>query len=423
MGMTLVEKIFARHAGFNAVKPHQILTVDVDYCMANDGTMRLNSSLIEGRMQLVKLWDPSKVVIVMDHQVPADTPQAAEVHKISRQFAQKYQIDAFHDSDGICHQILLEKYVLPGQLVVGADSHTLSTGAIGAAGLGMGSTDISAVMSTGKTWVKVPASVKVVLNGELQRGVYPKDIILALIKQIKVNGLGYKAAEFTGPALMDMSTADRFTLCNMTAEAGAKTALIAPDEAIYLYLDTLRQNTVPRADWLFSDEDAVYEQVININLDELVPQVACPHSVDNVHDVATMRDTKVNQVFIGSCTNGRYEDLKVAADILRGRRIHPDIKLLITPASRQVYLRAMRDGLVEVFLTSGAVVNHPGCSTCWGAGQGVVSAGEVLLSTQNRNFKGRSGSSEALIYLASPATAAHSALTGVITDPRCEYAY
>lgn len=421
MGMTLVEKIFARHARLEAVKPQQILTVNVDYCMANDGTMRLNSSIIEDRMQLVKLWDPAKVVIVMDHQVPADTPQAAEVHKISRKFAQKFQVEAFHDSDGICHQILLEKYVLPGQLVVGADSHTLSTGAIGAAGLGMGSTDISAVMATGETWVKVPVSVKVVLDGKLQAGVYPKDIILALIKQTKADGLGYKAAEITGPALAELSVADRFTICNMMAEAGAKTALIAPDEAVYRYLDALRQTTVPRADWLFADEDAVYEQVITINLDELAPQVACPHSVDNVHPVAAMSGTKVHQVFIGSCTNGRYEDLKVAADVLRGRKIHPDIKLLVTPASRQVYLRAIREGLIEDFMNAGAVVNHPGCSTCWGAGQGVVSAGEVLLSTQNRNFKGRSGSSEAQIYLCSPATAAHSALTGVITDPRSEY--
>lgn len=421
MGMTLVEKIFARHAGLETVKPHQILTVNVDYCMVNDATMRLSSSIIEDHMQLVKLWDPAKVVIVMDHHVPADTPQAAEVHKISRQFAQKFQVEAFHYSDGICHQILLEKYVLPGQLVVGADSHTLSNGAIGAAGLGMGSTDISAVMATGETWVKVPVSVKVVLDGKLQAGVFPKDIILALIKQTKAGGLGYKAVEFTGPALAELSAADRFTICNMTAEAGAKTALTAPDEAVYRYLDALRQTSVPRADWLFADEDAAYEQVIVINLNDLTPQIACPHSVDNVHQVTAMSGTKVHQVFIGSCTNGRYEDLKVAADVLRGRKIHPDIKLLVTPASRQVYLRAIHDGLIEDFMNAGAVVNHPGCSTCWGAGQGVVSAGEVLLSTQNRNFKGRSGSSEAHIYLCSPATAAHSALTGVITDPRSEY--
>lgn len=422
MGMTLVEKVFARHAGEVEVKPGQILTVDVDYCMANDGTMRLNSTIIEKKLKLERIWDPKKIVIVMDHQVPADTPQAAEVHAISKTFSEKFGIDAFHDSDGICHQVLLEKYILPGQLVVGADSHTLSAGAIGASGLGMGSTDVSAVMASGTTWVRVPETVRILLTGKMQPGVYPKDIVMALIKITTASGLGYKAVEFTGDALPTLSTADRFTLCNMTAEAGAKTALIAPDDSVYAYLESLRKTTVPRVDWLFSDLDADYAQTIEINLNTLEPLIACPHSVDNVHPVSAVAGTKIDQIFLGSCTNGRYEDLEIAAQVLKGKKIHANTKFLVTPASREVYLRAMREGLIEIFMNAGAVVNHPGCSTCWGAGQGVVAAGQTLLSTQNRNYKGRSGSTEAKIYLASPLTIAVSALNGAITDPRSYHA-
>lgn len=418
MGMNLIEKIFARKSGCLHVAPGQILTVDVDYCMANDGTMRLNSTIIESKLKLNRVWDPKKVVIVMDHQVPADTTQAAEVHALSKAFSRKFDIDAFHDGDGICHQVLLEKYIQPGQLIVGADSHTLSAGAVGAAGLGMGSTDVCAVMASGKTWVKVPHTVRVVLNGRLHAGVYPKDIILKLIQITGASGLGYKAVEYCGDAIASLSAADRFTLCNMTAEAGAKTSLVKPDESIYRFLEQLRGIKLNRVDWLFPDDDAVYERTIEIDLDTLEPQIACPHSVDNVHPVSSMIGTKIDQFFLGSCTNGRFEDLEVAARVLKGRKVHPSAKLLVTPASREVYVRAMKEGLMQTFLEAGAIVNHPGCGTCWGAGQGVVSAGQRLLSTQNRNYKGRSGSPDALIYLASPHVVAASALVGEIADPR-----
>nr|VFJ51626.1 MAG: 3-isopropylmalate/(R)-2-methylmalate dehydratase large subunit/methanogen homoaconitase large subunit [Candidatus Kentron sp. FM]VFJ56910.1 MAG: 3-isopropylmalate/(R)-2-methylmalate dehydratase large subunit/methanogen homoaconitase large subunit [Candidatus Kentron sp. FM]VFK15964.1 MAG: 3-isopropylmalate/(R)-2-methylmalate dehydratase large subunit/methanogen homoaconitase large subunit [Candidatus Kentron sp. FM] len=418
MGMNLVEKIFARHAGKADAAPGQILTVDVDYCMANDGTMRLNSTIIEKQLQLHRVWDPKKIIIVMDHQVPADTPQAAEVHGISKAFSEKFGIGAFHDSDGICHQILLEKYILPGQLVVGADSHTLSAGAIGTSGLGMGSTDISAVMASGTTWVRVPETVLVKLQGSLHSGVTPKDIILALIKITSASGLNYKSVEFTGDALASLSTPDRFTLCNMAAEAGAKTSLIAPDEGVYAYLESLRKTRIARVEWLYADKDAEYSRTIDMDLDTLEPQVACPHSVDNVHPVSAVAGKKVDQVFLGSCTNGRYEDIEIAGRVLKGRKVHPETRFLVTPASREIYIKAMREGLIETFMNAGAVVNHPSCSTCWGAGQGVLAPGQTLLSTQSRNYKGRSGSTDAMIYLASPFTVAVSALNGVITDPR-----
>lgn len=418
MKMTLVEKIFARHANKNTAIPGEILTVDVDLCMANDATMRLNVDIVENKLKAKSLWDPTKIVLVMDHQVPSDSPQTAAVHEMSKNFARKYGIQAFHDGDGICHQLLLEKYILPGQLVVGADSHTPSAGALGASGCGMGSTDISATMVTGKTWVRVPQTVRVNLHGALQPSVYPKDIILALIKQTGAGGLVYKAVEFRGDAVRAFSVSERFTLCNMTTEAGAKTAVIEPGVQVYEYIKNERGTSVQIQDWWFSDPDAIYAQTFDIDLQTLEPQVACPHSVDNVHPVSKVKGTKINQAFLGACTNSRIDDLRIAADVIKGKKVHPDVKFDVTPSSREVYLQAVREGLIAIFIEAGARINNPGCSTCWGACQGVLAAGQTLISTQNRNFKGRSGSKDANIYLASPKTVVASAIFGVITDPR-----
>ncbi len=418
MSMTLVEKVFARHAGMPSVKAGDLITVDTDLCMANDGTMRLNIDLIENKFKANRLHDPSQVVIVMDHQVPADSPQTAEVHEMSRQFCKKYNINKFHESDGICHQLMVESYVLPGQLIVGADSHTPSYGALGAVGCGMGSTDICATMVTGKTWIKVPQTVRVILEGTLRNSVYPKDIILALIKKTGAGGMVYKAVEFQGNAIKNFSVSERFTLCNMTTEAGAKTSMIAPDQQVFDYLFEQRGITVKPEDWWHSDENAECESVITIDLDNLAPQIACPHSVDNVYSINHVEGTKIDQAFLGACTNARLDDLRVAAEVLKGKKVHPDVRLHVAPASRDVQRQAMREGIMEILLDAGAVLNHTGCSTCWGAHQGVLGNGQVLISSQNRNFRGRSGSKDSFIYLASPKTVAVSALRGAITDPR-----
>lgn len=418
MGMTLVEKILAKHSCKTSVVPDEFLTVKVDVCMANDATMRLNIDVVQNVLKAEKVWDPSKIVLIMDHQVPADSPQTAIVHSLSKKFAEKYGIKAFYNGEGICHQLLVEKYVLPGQLMVGADSHSPSMGALGAVGLGMGSTDIGATMVTGKTWVKVPHSVKVVLKGEMQAGVYPKDIILALIKKTGAGGLVYKAVEFEGDAVKKLSVSERFTLCNMATEAGVKTAIIAPDEQVYKYLKDERGISIPIEEWIIADKDAHYQKIIEMDIDSLEPQVACPHSVDNVCSVREIAGKKIDQAFVGACTNSRIDDLRIVAEVVKGKKVHPDVKFDITPSSRKVYMQAIKEGLISIFLEAGARINHPGCSTCWGACQGVLGPGEVLIGTQNRNFKGRAGSKDAMIYLASPKTVAVSAIKGVISDPR-----
>ncbi len=418
MGMTLVEKILARHSGEKKVEPGQFLTIDVDYCMANDATMRLNIDVVENTLKATKLWDPSKIVLVMDHQVPSDSVLTAQVHEMSKKFADKYGIAAYYNGEGICHQLMVEKYLLPGQIMVAADSHSPSMGALGAVGLGMGSTDVGATMVAGKTWVKVPQSVLVVLKGQLPQAVYAKDIILAMIGKTTAGGLIYKAVEFQGDAVSKFSVSERFTLCNMATEAGVKTAIVAPDEKVVDYLQKERGVSVPLESWMLSDSDAKFEQTIEIDLSKLTPQVACPHSVDNVCDVSKIAGLKIDQAFIGACTNARIDDLRIVAQVLKGNKVNPNVKMDITPASRTIYLQAIQEGLIEIFLEAGARINHPGCSTCWGACQGVLGPGQVLISTQNRNFRGRAGSKDSSVYLASPRTVAYSAIKGFVTDPR-----
>lgn len=418
MGMTLTEKIIARHAGLDHVKPGQIVSAKVDLCMANDATMRLNVDIFENKVKATRVFDPDRVILIMDHQVPADSPQTAEVHDLSRRFAERYGLTYFYETEGICHQVMVEKHVEPGMLVVGADSHTNSYGVIGAVSCGMGSTDVVAVMVRGETWLQVPHSVKVELTGSLGAGVYGKDVILNLIKRTTVSGLTYKAVEFAGPGLDGIPVPQRFTLCNMTTETGAKSSMIAPDAATYDYIRAVRGSAPEPDPTLFSDPDAVYEQTYRIDLGSLTPQVARPHSVDNVVDVGETAGSAIDQAFLGACTNARIEDLREAAKIMGGRKVAKGVRFMVTPASRSVYLQGMREGLLDTFMSAGAIVNHPGCSACWGACQGVLAAGQTMISSGNRNFKGRAGSADSNIYLSSPATVAASAIAGKITDPR-----
>ena len=411
--MNLTEKIIAKHANKDNVKPGEIVEVSVDWCMANDATISLNIDIFKNNFGFTTVWDPEKIIFVNDHQVPADSVNTASVHQKTRKFCKEQGIRC-HESDGVCHQIMFEKYVKPGELIVAADSHTCSYGCIGAVSTGMGSTDIAAVMGTGKTWLKVPETIKFDLNGVLQQGAFAKDVILKILKDLTASGATYKTIEFTGEVISHFSISERFTLCNMVIEAGGKSAMIAPDEKVV----SMFKNENIDWDFLTIDSTATYSQTISYDLSDLVPQVACPHFVDNVQDIAKVEGTRIDQAFLGSCTNGRLDDLTIGANLLRGKKISSDVRLLVTPASVDIYQEALRQGIINVFIEAGAIVNHPGCSTCWGACQGVLAKGQTMISSANRNFKGRAGSPESDIYLASPATVIVSAIEGKITDPR-----
>lgn len=414
MGMTIGEKILARASGKDVVKPGEIITAKVDLCMSNDGTTHLNIDIFENQLKAEKVYNPEKVVFIVDHNVPSESAKTAEVHKKMRIFAQKHQIP-FYEGTGVCHQIMIEDFVVPGQLIIAADSHTCSYGGLGAFGTGVGCTDFTSVMNTGEIWLMVPETLKFVIEGKFKPGVYARDLILKIIGDIGANGANYKIMEFGGPAVKDFTIDDRVVLCNMAVEAGAKSGLVAPDETTIEYLTSKGRQDMH----LFtSDEDAVYEKIYYYNLDELEPMIAIPHCVDDVVPIKEISEVRINQGFIGSCNNGRIEELRAAAEILRGNKIDPYMKLLISPASKAVYLQALSEGLIDIFVESGAMVLNPNCSVCWGSCQGVIGEGEVLLSTGTRNFKGRAGHPNSSIYLASAATVAASALTGKITDPR-----
>ncbi|AIF50412.1 3-isopropylmalate dehydratase large subunit [Pelosinus sp. UFO1] len=414
MGMTIGEKILARASGKDVVKPGEIITAKVDLCMSNDGTTHLNIDIFENQLKAEKVYNPEKVVFIVDHNVPSESAKTAEVHKKMRIFAQKHQIP-FYEGTGVCHQIMIEDFVVPGQLIIAADSHTCSYGGLGAFGTGVGCTDFTSVMNTGEIWLMVPETLKFIIEGKFKPGVYARDLILKIIGDIGANGANYKIMEFGGPAVKAFTIDDRVVLCNMAVEAGAKSGLVAPDETTIEYVTSKGRQDMH----LFtSDEDAVYEKIYYYNLDELEPMIAIPHCVDDVVPIKEISEVKINQGFIGSCNNGRIEELRAAAKILQGNKIDPYVKLLISPASKAVYLQALSEGLIDIFVESGAMVLNPNCSVCWGSCQGVIGEGEVLLSTGTRNFKGRAGHPNSSIYLASAATVAASALTGKITDPR-----
>ncbi|MEM1728744.1 MAG: 3-isopropylmalate dehydratase large subunit [Candidatus Jordarchaeales archaeon] len=366
---------------------------------------------------LDRIWDPEKVVALIDHWTPAPSIDAAVVHAMCRRFVKKYGIKNWLDMrEGICHVVLPEKgFVKPGDLVVGSDSHTTTYGALGAFATGMGATDMAIVLATGEIWFKVPSTVKFNVEGKLQPMVMGKDIILHIIGEIGVEGASYKAMEFAGNTIRELSMDARFTLCNMAIEAGGKTGIIEPDEKTLQWIkERARQPFKP----VYNDPDAEYEEVIDVDVTNLEPQVAKPPSPENSVPVSEVEGVKIDQAFIGSCTNGRLEDLRIAAKILKGRKVADMVRAIVIPASKEVYLKAMKEGLIEIFLEAGCVVCNPTCGPCIGAHLGLLAPGEVCISSSNRNFVGRMGSKDAKIYLASPATVAASAVTGEITDPR-----
>jgi len=414
MGKTIAEKIISEHSGKN-VKAGDFVVANVDVAAVQDGTGPLTIQEIQ-KIGLEKCANPERTILFIDHAAPSPRKELSNAHKILREFSKKTGAILSEVGEGVCHQRLVEDYVNPGEILVGADSHTCMSGALGAFATGMGSTDVGIAIALGKTWLKVPETYKIEVTGEFHEGVYAKDLILHLIGLIGADGATYKALEFTGETIKKMPMADRFTLSNMAVEAGAKVGLIASDEITKEYL--ISRGRGDQFKVVDSDPDAVYERVIEIDVTRLEPTVSCPHTVDNTKLVAQLGSIKVDQVFIGSCTNGRIEDLRIAADILNNKKVHPDVRLLVIPASRDIFLQATREGLIEIFVKAGASIMTPGCGPCVGVHAGILGDDEVCLATQNRNFQGRMGNTKGNIYLSSPATAASSALTGYITDPR-----
>ena len=417
--MNITEKILAKASGKQVVHPGEIVDANVDMMMVHDLTGPLAVEAFK-KIGVQKVWDNQKVVVILDHQVPAESVKAAELHKTMRQFAKDQKLRIYDiGRGGICHQVMPEKgHVVPGTVIVGADSHTCTYGAFGAFATGIGSTEAAAVFATGKIWLKVPEAIKINVTGQFQKYVTPKDLILSIIGRMGVDGATYKSAEFTGPTIKSMSIAGRMTLCNMAVEMGAKNGIIEPDETTRKFLEGRTSKALPNFESLKSDKDAVYERTVEFDVSKMEPQIACPSSVDNVKPVSEAGNVPIEQAFIGSCTNGRIEDLRLAAQVLKGKRVKDDVRALVIPASQEVYKQALNEGLLEIFTDAGAIVCGSACGPCLGGHIGLLAADEVCVSTSNRNFIGRMGSTQASVYLASPATVAASAVTGKITDPR-----
>jgi len=414
MGKTIAEKIISEHCGKDA-KPGDIVVAKVDVSMVQDGTGPLSVQVLE-KMDMEKVVNPEKTILFLDHASPSPRKELANAHIILRKFAEKTGAFLSEIGEGVCHQRLVETFVNPGEIVIGADSHTCTSGALGAFATGMGSTDVALAFALGKVWMRVPPTFKFLINGKLKKGTYSKDIILHIIGMIGADGATYKAMEFTGETISNLSMESRFVISNMSIEAGAKTGLIPTDDVTKAYLESRGRSDKYRE--IRADDDANYEKVFDIDAAKIEPQIAFPHTVDNTKSISDAKGIKINQVFIGTCTNGRFEDLDVAASILRGKKKHPGVRLIVVPASREIYLKALKERLIEIFVEAGANVLAPGCGPCVGVHEGALGDGEVVLSTQNRNFKGRMGNPESFIYLSSPATAAYSALRGEISDPR-----
>ena len=417
--MNITEKILAKASGKNTVQPGEIVDTNVDMIMVHDLTGPLAVEAFN-KIGVKNVWNNQKAVVILDHQVPAESVTAAELHRTMRKFAKDQQLRIYDvGKGGICHQVMPEKgHVLPGTVIVGADSHTCTYGAFGAFATGIGSTEAAAVLATGKIWLKVPEPIKINVHGQFQRFVAPKDLILHRIAKLGADGAIYKTVEFRGSTIRSMSIAGRMTLCNMTVEMGAKNGIVEPDETTRKFLEG-RTNKLPVPfESLISDANAAYEKTIDIDVTDLTPQIAYPSSVDNVKPASEMSSVQVEQAFIGSCTNGRIEDLRVAAEILKGNIVKNGVRTLVIPASQEVYRQAITEGLIEIFTDAGALVCGSTCGPCLGGHIGLLAPGETCISTSNRNFIGRMGSKEASVYLASPATVAASAITGKITDPR-----
>ncbi|MCM8797145.1 MAG: 3-isopropylmalate dehydratase large subunit [Candidatus Omnitrophica bacterium] len=413
-GKTIAEKILSRHAGRDLVAG-DFAICKVDYTFGQDGT----SSIIIDRVKELGLKElKTRFCMVIDHSAPSPNEGVSRVHKKMRDFSVEYSADLFDIGCGVCHQVIPESgQILPGDLVLGADSHTCTYGALGALSTGVGSTDLAIALATGRNWFKVPQSIKIRLEGRIPKGIYAKDIILYIIGKMRADGATYKSVEFCGSVIEELDMDGRFTICNMLVEMGAKCGFVPVDKKTFKWLKERRVN--PRKiNPVNADKDASYERVIEFDISELAPQVACPHNVDNTKDVAELQNVKINEAFLGTCTNARLDDFKVAASILKGKKIASGVKFIIAPSSRQIYLEAVKKGYIDIFVQAGAVIVAPGCGPCVGTHNGVPADGETVISTANRNFKGRMGNPNAFIYLASPATVAASVLNGCITDPR-----
>ena len=419
MGKAIAEKILSQHAGQD-LKAGDFAVCNIDFCFGQDGT----SGIIVDRFKALgikEVFDRNKFAIVIDHSAPSPHMGVSAVHKKLREFAKEKGLLLYDIGCGVCHQVIPEKgHVLPGDLVLGADSHTCTYGALGVLSTGVGSTDLAISLACGKNWFKVPGSIKIIVKGKLPRGVYSKDLILKIIGDLRADGATYKSVEFYGETIESMSMDARFTICNMGVEMGAKFSIIPADKVTLRWLAGRQsvRNTKRKPNPQYADRDATYVLVKEFDASKIGPQVAKPHAVDNNATVEEVEGTHIDEAYLGTCTNGRLEDLTIAAGILKGKKVHKDVRFIVAPASKEVYLAAMKRGVVATLIESGVSVVTPGCGPCVGTHNGVPSSGEVVISSANRNFKGRMGNPESFIYLASPATVVASALEGKITDPR-----
>lgn len=426
MGLTYVQKLLAKACNKSTVKVGDILNVPIDIAMSHENAALVINQfkeIFKGTNLKPKVWDPRKIVIIFDHRVPAESSKTATNQKKIREFLQEQNISNFHDIrgdvGGICHQVLAENgYVKPGYVVVGTDSHTTSHGALGAFAFGIGATEMASVWALGEALnIEVPDSIRVNVTGKFGYFVYPKDLILYIIGKISAEGANFKVIEFGGDTIKNMSTSGRLVICNMSVEAGATSGIVPPDEETINYLKT-EANVQHKIDIFAPDSDAQYSQILDIDVSMLSPQIACPHTVDNVKPIHEVKNIKINQVVVGSCTNGRLDDIESAAQVIRGKKIHSSIRMLVFPASWKIYNKALEKGYIKDLIQAGAVICNPGCGPCLGVHQGALGDGEVALATTNRNFKGRMGNPNSEVYLCSSAVAAASAITGTITDPR-----
>jgi len=422
MGQTLAEKIISKHVDCRAgllsrqCKAGELVIAKVDVCAVQDGTGPLTVQEFK-KIGKTELNNPERTILFIDHAAPSPRKELSNSHMVLRKFAKEYGAILSDVGAGVCHQRLIEDYVNPGEILIGADSHTCTSGALGAFATGMGSTDVAVGMALGKTWLKVPATFKIEVSREFQEGICAKDLMLHLIGMIGADGATYKSLEFCGYTIENMSMSERFTLANMAVEAGAKCGLFSTDEKTKKFLQSRGRGD--KFIELKPDEDALYERVIKIDASKIKHTVSCPHTVDNIKTVDQLKNLnggiKVNQVFVGTCTNGRIEDLRIVAEILKGKKVHPDVRLLIAPASKDVFKKALKEGLIDILVDSNAAILTSGCGPCVGVHAGTLGDGEVCLATQNRNFQGRMGNTEGFIYLASPYVAAHTALNGYIS--------
>lgn len=415
--MTITEKILARGSGRNEVKPLEFIYAKVDGLLGHD--LKLDAFKEFEEIRTDRVFDADKIWIIFDHHVPSNTAATASQCKGIREYVEKYGITNFYDvgRGGICHVVAAEEGLAgPGKIIIGGDSHTCTAGALGAFATGVGNTDFASIMALGEVWLRVPESIKIVYKGVLPPWITGKDLILYTLKQIRADGALYKAVEFCGPIIQELSVEDRFTMCNMAVELGAKNGIIAPDEKTKAYLSELGIDAHCSED-LISDDTAFYSKIFEFDCSHLRPQVALPSSPDNVDDVENVRGIKIDQVFIGSCTNGRITDLRQAAQLLKGKKVHPQVRLIVIPGSQRIYRQALEEGIIDIFLDSNAIVGPPTCGPCSGGHMGLLSSGEVCLSTSNRNFRGRMGDSKSKVYLSSIHTAAASAIMGCISLP------